>query len=105
MKALTRNARHLLARPEPLPKVVQPPVVDPALLLRNKGRMRGLHAEPCELPDCRRSQGLSSGARHPIASVLAIHVLATLSDLPGCVAVTRFATSLTQAQLQALGAW
>lgn len=100
VRCLRRDARRLLARPEPLPRAVAPPA-DPAPSARDPQAMRSLLAELAAVPDGRRAQG----RKHQVESVLAVHVLATLANMRGCLAAAQFAQSLSQAELAAIGAW
>ena len=63
--------------------------------------MLSLHAELAAVPDFRRAQG----RKHAVACVLAMHVLAELANMKGCLAAAQFARSLSQAELEAVGAW
>ena len=45
------------------------------------------------------------GRKHSIATVLAVHILATLSNMRGPVAAAEYARSLDQEELQSIGAW
>ena len=60
-----------------------------------------LYEELEQLPDHRRGQG----RKHSIATVLAVYLLAALSNMRGPVAAAEYARALDQQQLQALGAW
>ncbi len=53
------------------------------------------------IPDFRRAQG----RKHTAASVLTVHVLAEFANMKGCVAAAQFARSLSQEELEAIGAW
>ena len=57
--------------------------------------MLSLHAELAAVPDFRRAQG----RKHAVACVLAMHVLAELANMKGCLAAAQFARSLSQAEL------
>ena len=98
--ALRPDARALLSSPLPLPPDVAPPA-DPALAPRDPEAMRSLHAELAAVPDFRRAQG----RKHTVASVLTVHVLAELANMKGCLAAAQFAQSLSQEELEAVGAW
>ena len=63
--------------------------------------MRSLYDELASIPDHRRAQG----RKHSIATVLAVHILATLSNMRGPVAAAEYARSLDQEELQSIGAW
>ena len=54
-----------------------------------------------QLPDHRRGQG----RKHSLATVLAVYLLAALSNMRGPVAAAEYARALDQEQLKALGAW
>ena len=54
-----------------------------------------------QMPDFRRAQG----RKHSICSVLAIPILARLSNVQGCLAEAQFAQALSAKELQALGTW
>ena len=98
--ALRPDARELLSSPLPLPPEVAPPA-GPGLAPRDPGTMRSLHAELAAVPDFRRAQGL----KHTVASVLTVHVLAEIANMKGCLAAAQFAESLSQKELEAVGAW
>ncbi len=51
--------------------------------------------------DFRRAQG----RKHAVACVLAARVLAELANMKGCLAAAQFARSLSQEELEAVGAW
>ena len=97
---LRPDARALLSSPQPLPPDVAPPS-GPGLAPRDPGTMRSLHAELAAVPDFRRTQG----RKHAVACVLAVHVLAELANMKGCLAAAQFARSLSQEELEAVGAW
>ncbi len=97
---LRPDARELLSNPMPLPPDVAPPA-GPELAPRDPGAMLSLHAELAAVPDFRRAQG----RKHTVACVLAMHVLAELANMKGCLAAAQFARSLSQAELEAVGAW
>ncbi len=97
---LRPDARELLSNPLALPRDVVPPA-SPELAPRAPGAMRSLHAELAAVPDFRRAQG----RKHTVACVLAMHVLAELANMKGCLAAAQFARSLSQAELEAVGAW
>ncbi len=79
------NGRH--ADPHGRPKRVLVP-----RLRRGAGRAGGR-------ADCRRAQG----RKHTVASVLAVHVPATLANMKGCLAAEQFARALSQEELAAVG--
>ena len=73
-----------------------------------KGRRRrrrpacaSLYEELAAVPDFRRAQG----RKHTVASVLADYILARLANCRGPVAAAEYAQQLSQAELQAIGAW
>ncbi len=86
---LRPDARELLSNPLALPRDVVPPA-SPELAPRNPGAMRSLHGELAAVPDFRRAQG----RKHTVACVLAMHVLAELANMKGCLAAAQFARSL-----------
>ena len=95
-----RRDAHRLMRADTLPLFLDPnpmgtttkrPVKDMHALLDH------LH----QMPDFRRAQG----RKHSICSVLAIPILAKLSNFQGCLAEEQFARALSQKELQALGTW
>ena len=100
VKALRPDARALLSSPQPLPGDVAPPA-GPALAPRDPGAMRSLHAELAAVPDFRRAQG----KKHTVACVLTVHLLAELANMKGCLGAAQFARSLSQEELEAVGAW
>ncbi len=100
VRSLQRDAHQLLARPEPLPLSVMPPVGH-ELAPRDPEVMRSLHDELAAVPDYRRAQG----RKHTVACVLSVHILATMANMRGCLAAAQFARALSQEQLAAIGAW
>ena len=100
VKPLRPDARRLLSDPRPLPPDVAPPA-GPGLAPRDPGAMRSLRAELAAVPDFRRAQG----RKHTVACVLAVHILAELANMKGCLAAAQFARSLSQEELAAVGAW
>ena len=100
VRCLRRDARRLLARAEPLPAALAPPS-GPELAERDPAALRSLYDELAALPDHRRAQG----RKHTVACVLSVHVLATMANMRGCLAAEQFARSLSQGQLEAIGAW
>ena len=98
--SLRPDARQLLSRRRPLPCDVAPPC-DPGLAPRGVEAMRSLYGELAAIPDFRRAQG----KKHTVACVLAVHILAELANMKGCLAAAQFARSLTQEELKAVGAW
>ena len=97
---LRPDACRLLADPGPLPETVMPPS-GPELAPREVAAMRSLHDELAAVADFRRAQG----RKHTVACVLTIHVLAELANMKGCLATAEFARALSQAELEAVGAW
>ncbi len=97
---LRTDAREPLSNPMPLPETVMPPS-GPELAPRGPEAMRSLHDGLAAVADFRRAQGRKHGA----ACVLACHVLAGLANMKGCLATAGFARSLSQAELEAIGAW
>ena len=100
VKPLRPDARRLQSDPRPLPPDVAPPA-GPGLAPRDPGAMRSLRAELAAVPDFRRAQG----RKHTVACVLAVHILAELANMKGCLAAAQFARSLSQEELAAVGAW
>ena len=100
VKALRPDTRALLSSPQPLPGDVAPPT-GPGLAPRDPEAMRSLHAELAAVPDFRRAQG----KKHTVACVLTVHLLAELANMKGCLAAAQFARSLSQEELEAVGAW
>lgn len=101
VRSLRRDARRLLASPEALPASVAPPSGSGPDAERDPAVLRSLHDELATLPDHRRGQG----RKHTVACVLTVHVLATLANMRGCLAAEQFARSLSQNDLEAIGAW
>ena len=98
--SLRSDARDLLSNPDALPPDILPPS-DPALAPRDCDTMRSLYAEFVAVPDFRCAQG----RRHSVVCVLCIHMLAVLANMKGCLAAAQFAQSLSQTELEAVGAW
>ena len=94
---LQRNARRRLRDPGPLPAAWEPKGHSE----RAPSELRSLYEELARVKDFRRAQG----RKHPVASVLAVYVLAWLANLRGPVAAAEYASKLTQRELQAIGAW
>ena len=94
---LQRNARRRLRDPRPLPPAWEPKGHSE----RAESELRSLYEELARVQDFRRAQG----RKHPVASVLAVYVLAWLANLRGPVAAAEYASKLTQRELQAIGAW
>ena len=68
---------------------------------KTREEMRSLHEELCCVEDFRRAQG----RKHSVASVLAVYILAFLCGMRGPVAAAEYARSLSQKDLECLGAW
>ena len=96
--ALRRDARAILSRRGELADCWQ---ARPQTQAGADVDHHSLYEELEQLPDHRRGQG----RKHSIATVLAIYLLAALSNLRGPVAAAEFGRALDQQQLQALGAW
>ncbi|MCY3770144.1 MAG: ISAs1 family transposase [Gammaproteobacteria bacterium] len=64
-------------------------------------QMRTLYEERLQVEDFRRPQG----RKHTMASTIATHILARISGFVGFAEAAQFTRSLTQKELQALGAW
>ena len=94
---LQRNARRRLRDPGPLPAAWEPKGHSE----RAPSELRSLYEELARVQDFRRAQG----RKHPVASVLAVYLLASLANLRGPVAAAEYASKLTQRELQAIGAW
>ena len=62
---------------------------------------RSLYEELQRVPDHRRGQG----RKHSLATVLAVYLLAMLSNMRGPVAAAEYAQALEQEELKLLGAW
>lgn len=62
---------------------------------------RSLYEELQQLPEHRRGQG----RKHSLATVLALYLLAMLSNMRGPVAAAEYAQALEQEELKLLGAW
>ena len=99
VRALRRDARRILSRRGELPAQWQPRQV--VEIDADSTAMRSLYEELASIPDHRRAQG----RKHSIATVLAVHILATLSNMRGPVAAAEYARSLDQEELQSIGAW
>ena len=67
----------------------------------NEVDKRSLYEELQQLPDHRRGQG----RMHSLATVLALYLLALLSNMRGPVAAAEYAQALDQEELKLLGAW
>ncbi len=99
VKTLQKDATRLLARQAELPSYVRP-AADPNRAPQDLGTLRSLYEELSDLPDVRRKQGM----KHSVANILTVHVLAELAIMKGCIATEKFASTLTQEQLKAIGA-
>ena len=67
----------------------------------NEVDKRSLYEELQKLPDHRRGQG----RKHSLATVLAVYLLAMLSNMRGPVAAAEYAQALDQEELKLVGAW
>ncbi len=72
-----------------------------AVTRRSDGQLRSLYRELCDVEDFRRAQG----RKHGVACVMAIYILSLLSGMKGPLAAVQYAQSLSQEELEALGAW
>ena len=99
VRALRRDARRILSRRGELPAQWQ--ARQEVAIDADRSEMRSLYEELASIPDHRRAQG----RKHSIATVLAVHILATLSNMRGPVAAAEYARSLDQEELQSIGAW
>ena len=99
-RPLRRDARRLLAAPGRLPDALCANPMGGACG-RRVPELRSLYEELLEVPDFRRAQG----RKHRIASVLAVYIVARLAGMGNGLAAARYARSLSQAELAALGAW
>ena len=95
---LRRDARTILSRRGELADCWQAQPQAPA---GNDVDQRSLYEELEHLPDHRRGQG----RKHSIATVLAVYLLAALSNMRGPVAAAEYARSLDQEELSSIGAW
>lgn len=68
---------------------------------RSDKELKSLYEELSEVGDFRRAQA----RRHSVGCVLSIYVLSFLSGMRGPVAAAQYARSLSQKELEALGAW
>jgi predicted transposase YbfD/YdcC len=96
--ALRRDARRILSRRGELADCWQAQPQAPA---GTDIDQLSLYEELEQLPDHRRGQG----RKHSLATVLAVYLLAALSNMRGPVAAAEYARALDQEQLKALGAW
>ncbi len=96
--ALRRDARRILSYRGELDECWQ---ARPEAVTGTDIDKRSLYEELEELPDHRRAQG----RKHSIATVLAIYLLAALSNMRGPVAAGEYAQALSQAELKMLGGW
>ena len=99
-RALSRDARRRLRGADALPAALAPNPMGGGSG-RRPPELRSLYDELMRVPDFRRAQG----RKHTSASVLAVHILALLADMHGCLAAAQYAKSLNQTELEALGAW
>ncbi len=72
-----------------------------AVTRRSDGELRSLYEELSEVGDFRRAQA----RRHSMGCVLSIYILSLLSGMRGPVAAAQYAKSLSQKELEMLGAW
>ncbi len=100
VRELQRNARPLLRSERELPAAFAANPQGGTSGLRPV-ELRSLYAELSEVPDFRRAQG----RKHKTANVLAIYLLARLAGLHGGKAAAAYSQSLSQKELEALGAW
>ena len=100
VRPLRRDARRRLAAPGRLPDALSPNPMG-GVSGRRPPELRSLYEELMRVPDFRRAQG----RKHRIASVLAVYIVARLAGLGNGVAAVQYARSLSQAELEALGAW
>ncbi len=98
VRALRRDARRILSYRGELDECWQ---ARPEAVTGTDIDKRSLYEELEELPDHRRAQG----RKHSIATVLAIYLLAALSNMRGPVAAGEYAQALSQAELKMLGGW
>jgi len=98
--ALRRDARRLLAGPDPLPETVVPPS-GPDIAARCLDTMRAVYVGMRAVTDHVRARN----RKHSLATILAILVFADHANMKGCIAVADFAWSLGQDELAAIGAW
>ena len=99
VRALRRDACRILSQRGELPAQWQ--ARQEVAIDADRSEMRSLYEELASIPDHRRAQG----RKHSIATVLAVHILATLSNMRGPVAAAEYARSLDQEELQSIGAW
>ena len=98
VRALRNDAREILRQRGELPACWQARVPTAA---GNEIDKRSLYEELQEIPDHRRGQG----RKHSLATVLAVYLLALLSNMRGPVAAAEYAQALDQEELKLLGAW
>ena len=95
--ALRRDARQRLSDPADRPEWVCRAVP----VRYTVAELRSLRESFAQVLDCRRGQG----RKHRLATVLSVCALARLAGLHGPAVTERFARSLGQDELRALGAW
>ncbi len=98
VKPLRRDARRILCQPDELPVIWQK---DGRVSGHSLTELRSLHEELSQMRDFRRAQG----RKHTLASTYSVLILALLSGFHGPVAAAQFAAALSQAELEAIGAW
>ena len=96
--ALRSDARAILRQRGELPDCWQARV---PTATGNELDKRSLYEELQQIPDHRRGQG----RKHSLATVLAVYLLALLSNMRGPVAAAEYAQALDQEELKLLGAW
>ena len=98
VRALRRDAQRILSQRGELPACWQ---ARPPSAARSDVDRRSLYEELEQLPDHRRAQG----RKHSLATVLAVYLLAALSNMRGPIAAAEYARALGQQELKLLGAW
>ncbi len=100
VRVFQRNTRRLLRSERELPAAFAANPQGGTCGLRPV-ELRSLYEELSAVPDFRRAQG----RKHQTATVLAIYLLVRLAGLHGGKAAAAYAQSLSQKELEALGAW
>ena len=98
VRALRDDAREILRQRGELAACWQARVPAP---VGDEVDKRSLYEELQQIPDHRRGQG----RKHSLATVLAVYLLAMLSNMRGPVAAAEYAQALAQKELKRLGAW
>ena len=98
--ALRRDARKQLSRTQSL-SVDVAPSTGLGAAPRDVVMMRSMYRELAAVADFRRAQG----KKHTVACVLTVHLLAERANMKGCLAAAQYAQSLSQTELEAVGAW